>query len=461
MEVAKTVRVPVHYATTKHKLSILDHLTARISNCVLLFSNLIEERQMNAEGYGEFTRGDMARIAKLTKLSSPFIQQCRDQALWVWRSYQAQHEEWERRLEYSNGKGRERLFKREPMKPFTGGLTNKVPVRIDIRTGSVEASKNMKLSQYVIRLSTLKRRMRITIPLNPARYHLNLLRKGRIVDFQLVKRERKYYAHVCVKYEVPDVPVRSVIGIDLGVRRAMATVLLTPNQPLRRGDLSILRDGEKKRRLDQLNCRVAELQRRRKWEALKRIRNKRRHVSDYFDRLAAVHIAELAEGECSIMALGYPKGIKYEKYRGNGKRRLRRTPQQRFPYRRRIQCILEECMERGVRAEPVLEAWTSKRCHRCGSMTTRRPSQSLFWCLDCGLEYNADWNSAINIGSAFLPVALGRRAIVGLAYAGDELAYKPASPEVRNIVDTHVNMKEFSDSLKLKSNVKRRNSTRG
>jgi len=104
--------------------------------------------------------------------------------------------------------------------------------------------------------------------------------------------------------------------------------------------------------------------------------------------------------------------------------------QQRFPYGRRIQYISEECAEQGVRAEPILEDWTSKRCHRCGSTKTRRVHQSLFWCLECALQYNADWNSAINIGSVFLPAALSRRAIEGLAYAGDELAHKPISPEV-------------------------------
>lgn len=111
-------------------------------------------------------------------------------------------------------------------------------------------------------------------------------------------------------------------------------------------------------------------------------------------------------------------------------RRMRRMLQQRFPYGRRIRYIIEECVKRGVQAELILEAWTSRRCHRCGSTNSGRPSQSFFRCLSCGLQYNADWNSAIYIGSVFLPVALNRRAIEGLAYAGDELAHKSGSPEV-------------------------------
>jgi transposase len=235
---------------------------------------------------------------------------------------------------------------------------------------------------------------------------------------------------------MPEVPVRAVRGVDLGVRRAMATVLLKPNQPLRQEDLSTLRDGLKKHHLDMLNRRVAELQQAEKWEPLKRLRHKRRHLAEQYDRLDATHIAEMAKEEGSMVAVGYPKTIKYGNYRGNGERRLRRMLQQRFPYNRRIQYIQGECAERGVRTERVLEAWTSITCHRCGSMNTRRINQPLFWCLDCGLQYNADWNAAMNIASVFLPAALSRGAIEGLAYAGEDSAYKPMSPEAETIVDT-------------------------
>jgi len=440
LELTKTVRVPVHYALTKRKLGMLDRLMARFTYCVWLFSQLIDERKIAVDAcdYGNeaFEEEDTVRIHERTKLSSAFIQQCQNQALWMWRSYHVQHMEWERRLRCAKGKWREKLLKREPQKPFHNGLTRKVPIRIDIRTGVVEVSKRMKLTPYVIRLSTLKKHTRITIPLNPADYHLRLLAKSRTVDFQLVKRNRWYYAHVCVKYSMPDLPVRAVRGVDLGVRRAMATVLLKPNQALRQEDLSILRDGPKKHHLDMLNCRVAELQQAEKWHPLKRLRGRRRHLAEQYDRLDAAHIAEMAEAEGSMVAIGYPKGIKYENFRGNGERRLRRMLQQRFPYNRRIQYVQQECAERGVRAEAVLEAWTSKTCHRCGSTNTRRSKQSYFWCLDCGLQYNADWNSAINIGSAFLPVALGRGATEGLAHAGEDSAYKPMSPGAETIVET-------------------------
>ncbi len=423
--------MPVHYATTKRKLCILERITARLSYCVYLFSDIIDDRHVNVAGYGAFTLEDMAEIRRRTKLPSGYVQQCRDQALWMWRSYYAQKSEWRQRFKCSRGKWREKLLKREPNRPFCQGLKKKIPARIDIRTGKIEASKKAKLSSYVLRLTTLKKNAPITVPLNPAEYHLMLLRKSKVVDFQLVKRNGWFYAHICVKHDVPNRPIRAVMGVDLGVRRAMATVLLRPNQSLRRKDLALLKDGEKKHRLDRLNQKISGLRRGRKWEALKRMRNKRRHFAESFDRLNAINIAEIAEQASAMIVVGYPKGIKYENYRGNGKRRGRRMLQQHFPYERLTRYISEECVERGVRAERVPELLTSRRCHRCGSVNTRRERQSLFWCLHCGLQYNADWNAAINIGSVFLPEALNRRATEGLAYARDELAYQPTSLEVR------------------------------
>jgi len=204
--------------------------------------------------------------------------------------------------------------------------------------------------------------------------------------------------------------------------------LLKPDEPIRRGDLLILKDREKKHRLDMLNHRVAELQQAAKWTPLKHLRHKRRNISEQYDRLNAIHIAELAKHEHSMVAIGYPKHIKYKSFRGNGERRLRRILQQRFPYGRRIRYIIEECAERGVRAELIPETWTSKRCHRCSSLETRRIRQSLFRCHDCGLQYNADWNSAINIGSVFFAERLSRLGAVDSPKAGEDLASEASEP---------------------------------
>jgi hypothetical protein len=46
MLVVRTVRIPVHYGITKHKLSILDSLTARTTCGVWLWSRLFKEHAL-------------------------------------------------------------------------------------------------------------------------------------------------------------------------------------------------------------------------------------------------------------------------------------------------------------------------------------------------------------------------------------------------------------------------------
>ncbi|RLG58004.1 MAG: hypothetical protein DRN83_00300 [Hadesarchaea archaeon] len=234
--------------------------------------------------------------------------------------------------------------------------------------------------------------------LNPAKYHLKLLERGEIRDFQLVKRCKKYYAHIVVQYEVEDRPVHAVLGVDLGIRRSAATVLLRPDRPLKREDFSVIRDGPKRQLLNWLNERAAELRRAKKWKALKRIQGKRRRIAEYFDRLTAKRIADIS-GNC-LVVIGYPKWVRANNYRGNGKRWLRRKLTG-WSYGRIIRYIREECAEKGIKAIESDERWSSMICHRCGSRNTERPIQSIIRCYSCGLIYNADFNAAVNIGSSF------------------------------------------------------------
>jgi transposase len=310
-------------------------------------------------------------------------------------------------------------------------MKDKVPIWFDSRFGAIEQSRHMKLCGYVARVSTLRRGIKLTIPLNPAKHHLDLLEQGTLKSFQLVKRHGKYFVHVKAESMVPDQPIHAVRGIDLGVKRSIASVMLKPNQPLRPSDFSIQTDGLKRDQLNRLEKRVAELRRAKKWAPLKQIRHKRLHVSEYYDRLAAKQVATTSQN--CLVAVGYPKGIKYTNPTGNGKPRQRRMLAH-WTYGRMIRYIQEECAKLGVPTEAPDERWSSRTCHRCGSRHTERITQSIFRCWNCELIYNADFNSSINIGSRFLPKATTRQATDDLAYAGDEqareiVACKPRSPQ--------------------------------
>jgi len=402
MLVQKTVKVPIHYATMKGKLHVLDKLTARLTYAVKLWSELIEQHSIRTRKELQNLRHQHF-VQEMTGLSAGFVQQCGNQALWMWESYRELHEGWERAVEKARARGDERrlnkLLKREPSKPFHGkSSSRKIPTRFDYRTGEVQRSKRAKLSSLLIRISTLKKYEKLTVFLNPSSYHLKLLKLGEIRDFQLLKHGEKYYAHIVVQYEVEEQPIQKIRGVDLGIRRAAAAVSLRLGRPLRREDFSVIKGGLKRQRLNRLNERVVKLQRAEKWEALKRMRGKRRRVAECYDRLMAKRIAEISKG--CLVVVGYPKGIKADNYRGNGKRALRRELVG-WSYERIVRYIFEECAERGIKVLVASELWSSITCHRCGSRNAERPCQSTIHCHSCGLTYNADFNAAINIGSDF------------------------------------------------------------
>jgi len=432
--VVKTVKIPVHHAITKRKLFILNRLTAKTTYGVWFLSKLFEEHSLKGS-YGDRDTF-CGQVKEECKLPPAMVQCCFDTASWMWRSYREQLKDWNCELKRAKGEWRKKLLKRKPQKPFSKGMNRKVPIWFDYRIGSIERSK-VKLCPYVARASTLKKGVKVTIPLNPVKYHLDLLQKGGIKSFQIVKKDEKFFVHVKVEYEVPDQPVNAVRGVDLGVRRSAASVMLRPDQPLRSADFAIVRDGLKRDRLNRIEKRKVELQKRKKWEALQRLRHKQKHVAEYLDRLTAKELAITSSG--CLVAIGYPKGIKYDNYRGNGKPSLRKKLA-RWSYGRIIRYTTEECAESGIPVEAPKEYWSSMTCHRCGARNTKtnpkaveRIGQSLFHCWNCELWYNADFNGAVNIGSRFLAAPLTRWGAVDSPYTGDEqareiVACDPRSP---------------------------------
>jgi len=169
--VVKTVKIPVHHAITERKLLILNRLTAKITHGVWLWSKLFE--QYNLKGsYGDRNMFS-EQIKKESNLPSAMIQCCFDSASWMWRGYREQLKDWNWELKRAKGEWRKKLLKRTPQKPFSKGMKGKVPIWFDYRIGSIERSR-IKLCSYVARASTLRKGVKITIPLNPARYHLDL-----------------------------------------------------------------------------------------------------------------------------------------------------------------------------------------------------------------------------------------------------------------------------------------------
>jgi len=410
MLVKKSIKIPVHYDATKAKLSMLDRLTARITYCIMLISGLIIEGT-------EIDRPTIRKLVKendivsITGLSAGFIDQCIDKVIWAWKSYNKKHNKWEEKVtraeegitsardkkeKSKREKSLQKLLKREPSKP---SFDKKTSCRIDYRTGKVEWGKG-KFSPLWIHISTLEKRKTIDVPLNPSQYHLNQLENADIDDFEIIKRSRKYYVHISITKVIEDKPISSIGGIDQGLNRTIAAVLLT--NPIPREEH--LLDAAKRDLLDKYDAVISSLQKVEKWDKLRELRNKRSNVSVYHDWILADKTADYTEG--SLICIGNTS-FKQTQFRGNGMPKLRKRIG-KWSYNRQRTMISLKRAERGYPTLFDEERNTSKRCHICGSMLTARKwdnGYSWIQCHSCGAKIDADFNAAYNIAGKLTPIA--------------------------------------------------------
>jgi transposase len=411
MIVQKSLKIPIHYDTTNSKINILDKLTARITYGIRLISELIkEDTKIDRKTIRKLVKG--SDVVARTGLSAGFIDQCIDKVIWTWKSYKKLHKEWEKKLESAEErlessrddkekdkaeKSLDKLLKREPSRP---SFKDKTPCRIDSRTGHVEAGKG-KLSPLWIHVSTLEKNNTIDIPLNPSQYHLNELKNAEIDDFEIIKRNKKYYVHISITKVVEDKPISSIGGIDQGLNRTIAVVLLT--EPVPREEH--LLDAAKRQLLDKYDAITASLKESENWDKLREMRNKRYNVSFYGDCCLAKQTAEFTEG--SMIAIGNTR-FRQTQFRGNGMPKLRKRIG-KWSYSRQRTMIALKRAELGYPTIFDDEYNTSRRCHICGSMLTARKwdnGYSWILCHSCGAKIDADFNAAYNISDKINPKAV-------------------------------------------------------
>lgn len=400
----KTIRVPIHYDTTKTKIGILDRLTARITYHIRLISELVtEDTKLDRTTLRKLVKD--SGIIELTGLSYGFRDQCIDKYIWARKSYQRLHRTWERQAASAEErvasarddkelkkrqKSFDKILKREPSIP---DFRNKTPCRIDYRTGSIEQSDS-KLSSLWMHVSTLIKNHTIDVPLNPSQYHLNQLKNAKIDDFEIIKHGKKYYVHITITKVVEDKPISSIGGIDQGLNKSIAAVLLTEPYPQEEQ----LLETAKREVLEKYDEIVSSLQEAKRWDKLRELRHKRENVSTYHDWCLAKQVAEFTKG--SYIAIGNSR-FRQTQVRGNGKPKLRKRIG-KWSYGQQRKFIALKRAERGYPTELRDEYGTSRKCHICKSkLTTRKwgDGHSYILCHACGAKIDADFNAGYNIAT--------------------------------------------------------------
>ena len=261
----------------------------------------------------------------------------------------------------------------------------------------------------------------LMIPLSPSSYHLNRMNEGIVTSLRLLKdRRKKWWSVFSVRAMIPKIPERkktpAILGIDLGIDKAVCSVVLTPSKVRH---VRYLTQPEKLKRIEKLDKRVDALQHEMDTRLnngqsaddvvlkLRELSGKRKNISIDDDRVLVkqlvTHILELSKKYDLYVAIGKLTGIRDSAGRGSGKKKSFRSKVARWTFARFSNWLKHSLAQQGwsvsgknSRFFAVREYWTSRTCHKCGYIGLR-PKQSLFICHTCGYRTNADKNGAINI----------------------------------------------------------------
>jgi transposase len=279
---------------------------------------------------------------------------------------------------------------------------------------------------------------RLLIPLKLSPIHLNQIEKGVVKALQIfTDRHQKWWVSLAVRVDVPehetfDLP-SAVLGIDLGVKKAACTVLVTLEK-VRETRYFVQKD--KVQRLEELDRYVAKLQQRyherenqglpndRIARRLRQMKSKRENVAKEYDRVLVRqltdYLSELSVEYDLRVAIGRLKYIRNIARKGNYKGRRYRDMVHSWAFARITESLRHQLSQlgwtvsgRGSRVRQVAETWTSIICWKCGNKG-QRPKQDYFVCPTCGNRCNADQNGAINIAGRLITLTSSLHDVRGL-----------------------------------------------
>jgi putative transposase len=401
----KTIKIPISSKITKEKHDKLDRLTARLTYGTRLFLEIIIQNDIT-------TRKDANKYSKeiqqMTGLPSAFVQCCRDKALWMYKSYKKSHRKWQKQVEkleksvkrckdkHKLKKLKHKLYRLKKREPSLPTVDNKVPVMFDRRIGVIGFSQSAREFKLWIRISTLKKGDRVDIPLHSYKYAERHLREWEIKSFQLIYRSKlkRYEVHVVVEKEVVVSNPKTVVGIDLGLKRLIVGYIETVDGENR---VLLVEKSEHKEffiRMRRLNNRIGKLQRLKKYRVLKKLKHKRRNYTRNFRRKLAKEVAK--EFGNSVVFIGHPKNIRTDKhYKGSGNRKNRKRINH-WAFHEFAEILRIELMENNNLAYIINEWLSTKTCSECGSRNTEVDDRH-FRCFNCNYEDDRDINASKNI----------------------------------------------------------------
>jgi transposase len=243
----------------------------------------------------------------------------------------------------------------------------------------------------------------------------------------------------------------AILGIDLGIKKAVCTTLLTEKKVsetryfLQRDKISVLEkyDDLVNELQHELDTRKNSSQRHDEVSRkLKSIRTKRANIAREYDRVLVrqllTYIQQLLEEYDLRVALGRVKGILTRARKGYGTGRKYRRLIHSWAFDRISKMLGYGLSQIGWKIQGaqsrffmIPEPWTSILCWKCGRKGIR-PKQSLFICPTCGFKTNADRNGSLNIARRLIKLIPSFRDGKGLGrWAIPERAPAPKASRIK------------------------------
>jgi IS605 OrfB family transposase len=363
------------------------------------------------QGYSQRLAVPHDMKAKFPRTSQNELSECRQTAVFMYESY----------LELRRKKGR------KASRPCAVNGTRRIPKWVFSQRFEIIEHKTSEANWWLDLRDSLDsvpegRRVhdRLLIPLSISPFHLNQMRKGDVKALQIfTDRNHKWWVVFSVSInnipELPDDLHPAVLGIDLGIKKAVCTTLVTLTNV---SETRYFVQHDKVKRIQVLDQRVANLQhdmdiKRNNQQRhdrlaceLRAIRGKRERVAKEYDcvlvKQLTDYILALSEKYRLHVAIGKLGNIRMKAKRGNYKGRRFRGMIHRWAFARITDSLKHRLSQFGFpvdgkdsRFKAIPESWTSIICWKCGRKGYR-PKQSLFMC-SCGFKTNADRNGSLNI----------------------------------------------------------------
>jgi IS605 OrfB family transposase len=231
--------------------------------------------------------------------------------------------------------------------------------------------------------STLQRRVKPL--LNIGDYQRKLLEEAKPTHAVLVYRNKAFLLHITISKTIPEPKGNKPIGVDIGVKNLLVASngfkvkggeVIAKRCRFRglRSPLQVKGTASARRKLKQLSGR------------------ERRYVNTVLHQVSRAFVNSLREGDVVVMEklTGIRSNAKH------GKSRNRDFHSWAF---RKLQSFIEyKALERGIPIVYVQPRNTSITCPRCGHINkANRRSRSLFRCVRCGFQDNADHVASLNL----------------------------------------------------------------